>query len=141
PFRNAFFGLLFTQASLAVLILVAAVTLSTYSSGIEREGEFATIAARGLGARGLVALLLGEGLSVSLVGTLVAVPTVLVFLWAFVRFEDIATPQSLALEFAIGWPAWALLGAALASATGGTLLAGLRLRRMNLPAILKLRGM
>ena len=141
PFRNAFFGLLFTQASLAVLILVAAVTLSTYSSGIEREGEFATIAARGLGARGLVALLFGEGLSVSLVGTLVAVPTVLVFLWAFVRFEDIATPQSLALEFAIGWPAWALLGAALASATGGTLLAGLRLRRMNLPAILKLRGM
>jgi len=140
PFRASLFGHLYTQAGLAAFVLVLAVSLTAYASGVEREGEFATIAARGLGGGGLAALLFGEGLAVSLVGALLAVPIVLVSLLVFLQFLA-ALPGVAAMEFLIPVSAWSLLVGALGAAALGTALAGLRLRRMDLPAVLKVRGM
>ena len=141
PFRASLFGHLFTQAGLAVLIMVLAVSLTAFASGVEREGEFATILARGLDRRGLAALLFGEGISVGLLGALLAVPVAVVFLWVFLRLYETARPSLLPMEFVLPVSAWSFLVAALGAVALGTLLAGVRLGRLNLPRVLKLRGM
>lgn len=140
PFRAALLGQLYTEAGLSVLVAVLAVSSVAYASGVEREGEFATVVSRGFDRRRLSVLLFGEGFAVGVIGALPAIPMVLVVLWAFLRVAAIVTPYALPLEFLVPTNAWLLLLATLASVAVGSLIAGIRLRWMHLPSVLKLRG-
>ncbi len=140
PFRAALLGQLYTEAGLSVLVAVLAVSSVAYASGVEREGEFATVVSRGFDRRRLSVLLFGEGFAVGIIGALPAIPMVLVILWAFLRVAAIVTPYALPLEFLVPTTAWLLLLATLASVAVGSLVAGIRLRWMHLPNVLKLRG-
>ncbi|TLZ83670.1 MAG: FtsX-like permease family protein [Methanobacteriota archaeon] len=141
PFRAALFGLLYTEAGLAVFVVILAVASAAYASGVEREGELATIVSRGFDRRRLTLLLLGEGSAVGVIGSVLAIPTTLVLLWAFLRTEALIAPYSLPMEFVVPLTTWILLLATLGGIAIGSVLAGLRLRWMNLPKVLKLRGL
>lgn len=140
PFQAALLGQLYTDAGLSVLVAVLAVSVMAYASAADREGEFATVLARGVTRRQLNMLLFGEALAVGLVGALPAVPMVLIFLWAFLRASTFVAPLALPLEFQVPGAAWILLAGALGALLVGSLLAGVRLRWMNVPKVLKLRG-
>ncbi|MGQ0796979.1 MAG: FtsX-like permease family protein [Methanobacteriota archaeon] len=141
PFRASLIGHLYTQAGLAVAVLIVAVGLTVFLTGIERDGEFATIAARGLDGRGVAALLFGEGLVVAALGAVLAVPAAFVSLAVFLGLYNVGARASLALELTVPATAWLLLAGAFGATLGGAFLAAARLRRIDLPRILKLRGL
>ncbi len=141
PFRASLVGQLYTEAGLSVFVAVLAVSAVAYASGVEREGEFATVVSRGLPRGRLAVLLFGEGIAVGVIGALPAIPMVLVLLWALLKVSAILTPYTLPMEFLVPWSAWFLLAGTLGAVALGSLLAGIRLRWMNLPKLLKLRGM
>ncbi len=141
PFRASLFGLLYTEAGLAVFVAVLAVASAAYASGAEREGELATIVSRGFDRRRLTLLLLGEGGAVGVIGASLAVPTTLVVLWAFLRTAALIAPYAVPMEFTVPPTTWLLLLGAMGGIALGSILAGFRLRWMNLPRVLKLRGL
>lgn len=141
PFHASLVGHLYTQAGLAVAVLVVAVGVTVYLTGVERDGEFATVAARGLDGRGLSALLFGEGLVVAILGTLLALFAAFVALAMFLRLQGLSAGTSLGLEPTVPPAAGVLLLGTLATTLAGVFLASIRLRRTDVPRVLKLRGL
>ncbi len=143
PVTAAFQGFLRLEFAFAVAVLTMGLGLVVYAASLERDSEFAAIAARGASGRQTAAILLGEGLSIVLVGLAVAAVVGLTASYAGTQAFLHGPGQMEALvpyPFVVPAEGLLLMGAAAVSMALVTLLVAWRVARMNLAQVLRRRG-
>ncbi len=144
PLTQAFLGFIRIEIVFLAVILTAGLGLVLYAASLERETEFAAIAARGASRRQVTGLLVGEGFSIVLIG--VAVGAGIGILASYLGMEFFlvgppGTPQTLVPFFFVMPPeGWLLLVLAPVAMLFESFLVGWRIARMNVARVLKLRG-
>ncbi len=134
------FSFLEVQTEIGVVMLVVAVALFVYSASAERRDELATLVARGVGGRGVGALVMAEGWVVTILGLILGVVGGFVSAWTALTIAGLLVPPGVVVPFVV--PAAVLLpmaGAVLGVAAAGFVGAS-SIRGMDVVRVLKLRG-
>jgi ABC-type lipoprotein release transport system permease subunit len=144
PVTQAFLGFIRIEIVFLASILTAGLGLVLVAASLEREPEFAAIAARGASRRQTSGLLVGEGFAIVLIG--IAVGAGIGILASYLGMEFFlvgppGTPPTLVPFFFVMPPeGWLLLVLAPVAMLIESLLVGWRIARMNVARVLKLRG-
>lgn len=141
PVRGAFLGFFLVQIGFAVLILTIGLGLILYAATLERENEFAGIAARGASTAQVSTILLGEAVALMIIGSSIGVGTGLLTAYTFNQLITsgggevlLDRPLVVPLETVL------LVAGALGSMALVSFLVSLRIRFMPLARVLRIRG-
>jgi ABC-type lipoprotein release transport system permease subunit len=144
PFTGALFNFLMVEFAFALLIIGVGLGLIMYVAATEREGEFASIMARGASAKQVTNILLGEAVTIIIIG--VVIGTVTGLITAFVFNELISFGMTgggagvLDMPLTVSYQTIGLVLATIAILIVASLLASLRIRRIDLATSLRKRG-
>lgn len=144
PFTGALFNFLMVEFAFALLIIGVGLGLIMYVAATEREGEFASIMSRGASAKQVTNLLLGEAVTIIIIG--VVIGTVTGLITAFVFNELISFGMTgggagvLDMPLTVSYQTIGLVLATIAILIVASLLASLRIRRIDLATSLRKRG-
>lgn len=141
PIRNASLSFLSVEMAYVVLILTVGLGLISYAASLERESEFASIAARGASTSQVSTLLLGEALTIMIVGLAIGVSTGLLSAAVFNQLlSSLAGPSQLDRALILPLDSLLLVGLASLAMVVISFMTSLRIRFMNLARVLKIRG-
>jgi ABC-type antimicrobial peptide transport system permease subunit len=144
PFTGALFNFLMVEFAFALLIIGVGLGLIMYVAATEREGEFASIMSRGASAKQVTNLLLGEAMTIIIIGVVIGTTTGLIT--AFVFNELISFGMTgggvgvLDMPLTVSYQTIGLILATIVILIVASLLASLRIRRIDLAASLRKRG-
>lgn len=145
PAARNMLGFFSVELAFVLVILTAGLALTTYAASLDREVEFAAIIARGASGWQAAALLLGEALSIVVVGGLVGFGAGVAALYGGARVFG-AGPGGEAFEPLVPFPfvvpleALLLVGVTFLVMVFASLLVSWRIARMDVPRVLKLRA-
>jgi len=142
PFQQAILGFSMVEVAFVVVILTAGLGLVIYAASLERDVEFAAMLARGASGRQVAGLLMGEALSILLVGWVIGTPSGIGSGYLTVVFLGSPGGLTPAVPMLFEVPAaTALLGVLPPMAMVLTvLLVAWRTARLSVARVLKLRG-
>ncbi len=141
PVRNAFMSFLLVEVGFVVLILTVGLGLISYTASLERESEFASIAARGASTRLTSTILLGEAISIMVIGLLIGVTAGLLSAAVFNQLISYTAGSSqLDSPLVVPIESPLLVGAASLTMVAASFLVSLRIRFMDVARVLKIRG-
>jgi putative ABC transport system permease protein len=144
PFTGALVNFLLVEVAFALLIIGVGLGLIMYVAATEREGEFASIMSRGASAKQVTNLLLGEAMTIIIIG--VVIGTVTGLITAFVFNELISFGMTgggvgvLDMPLTVSYQTVGLVLATIGILVGASLLASFRIRRIDLASSLRKRG-
>ncbi len=142
PVAAALQGFLRLEFAFVVAVLTVGLGLVVVAASLERDSEFAAIAARGASGRQTAGILLGEGLSIVLVGLAVAAVVGLAASYAGTQSFLQGPGQMEVLvpyPFVLPTEGLLLMGAAAVSMVLTSLLVAWRVARINLAQVLRRR--
>lgn len=146
PTQQGLAGFIGMEVAFVVVILTAGLGLIIYAASLERDVEFAAISARGSSGWQTAAVLLGEGMSIMLVGILVGAGIGLLTGYVTLQIFLVGPPGVMTQEQFVPFPfvvppeAVLLLAAAPLAMLATILLISWHLARMNIARVLKQRG-
>jgi putative ABC transport system permease protein len=144
PLLQSLLGFIYVEVAFAVVIVTGGLALVTYTASLERRGEFAGVVARGASGLQVAGLLLGESLSIMLIGLAIGTGAGLATSFAATQVLFIGppgTPEPF-VPFLFELPVEVILLTALAAAAMvlAALVISWRIARMNVAKVLKQRG-
>ncbi|TET89321.1 MAG: FtsX-like permease family protein [Methanomassiliicoccales archaeon] len=144
PFTGALFNFLLVEFAFALLIIGVGLGLIMYVAATEREGEFASIMSRGASSRQVARLLLGEAVTIIIIGCVIGIVTGLVTAFVFnelLSFGIVGLGQGvLDMPLVVSFQTLILILLTIVILIVASLLATLRIRRMKLAQALRKRG-
>ncbi len=141
PFQGSIYSLMMIEVAFAILILTLGIGVVMYVATLERRDEFASIMARGASNRQLSNLMLGEGVSIMVIGLSIGIAVGI--LTSFVFNELISYTLEGALldrPLVIGSQALVIVAVSVISLILATVIATISIRRMKLAQALRRRG-
>jgi len=144
PLRQAASGFLGLEIAFAAVILTAGLALVTFAAVLERNVEFAAIVARGASGKQTAALLVGEAVSILMIGLVVGAAVGLLSSWIMIQVFLIGPPgqpESL-VPFSFVLPPngiWFVVAAPLAM-VAAVLVVAWRIVHMDVARTLRVRG-
>ena len=144
PFRRAIYGFLAIEIGFAGVILTAGLALVAFAAVLERKVEFAGIVARGASGRQAAALLVGEAVSILIIGLIVGVGVGILSSWIMTQIFLVGPPgqPEPLVPFLFVLPANGALFivAAPLAMVGAVLLVARRIAHMDVARALRVRG-
>ncbi len=143
PSLGSFFGFMRMEIAFTVVILTVGLALMIYAASLERTVEFAGITARGSSGWQTAGLLVGEAISIMLIGVVVGLAVGLLsgYLSVSLTYGGISAYEPMIPNlFAFPLDGLLLLILAPAAMLGATVLVAWRIARMNVARVLKLRS-
>jgi len=144
PSRRAVSGFLAVEIAFAAVILTAGLALVTFAALLERKVEFAGIVARGASGRQASALLVGEAISILIIGLIVGVGVGLLTSWIMTQVFLVGPPGQfeplVPFSFVLPPSAALFVVAAPLAMLGAVLLVAWRIARMDVARALRARG-
>src|SRR6266540_4960711 len=142
PLFRAFFGFMELEMAFMVVVLTAGLGLILYAATLEREGELASIRARGASGWQTAGLLVGEASSIMLVGLVVGagIGVVSAYLSTTLGVSGTGGESLVPLFLIVPVTSLLLLAAAPIAMLIVSFLVSLRVARMDIGRVLKLRG-
>jgi putative ABC transport system permease protein len=144
PITGAIFNFLVIEFAFALLIIGLGLGLIMYVAATEREGEFASIMSRGASSRQVARLLLGEAVTIIIIGVVIGLITGLITAFVFnelLSFGITGTaPGMLERPLIVSYQTIALIITTIVILIVASLVASLRIKRMKLAQALRRRG-
>lgn len=145
PLTQSMLGFVRVQLAFLAVILTAGLALILYAASLERGVEFAAIFARGSSRRQTMGLLLGEAISIMIIGIIFGVAIGYLISYSTVPalvFPQVGFVQERLIPFAFSMPVEAVLLVFLVLLTtvAATLAISWYLARTNVARVLRLRG-
>ncbi len=144
PFRLAFYGFLAIEIAFAAVILTVGLGLVAYAASLERKSEFAGIVARGSSGRQVAGLLMGEAVSILLVGLAVGAGVGILSSWIMTQIFLVGPPGQaeplVPFVFVLPVSGALFVVAAPLAMVAAVLLVAWRVARMDVARALRMRG-
>ncbi|MFQ6060124.1 MAG: ABC transporter permease [Thermoplasmata archaeon] len=144
PFTGALFNFLLIEFAFALLIIGIGLGLIMFVAATEREGEFASIMSRGASSKQVAGLLLGEAVTIIVIGVVIGIATGLLTAYVFNELIGFGVqggaPGALERPLVVSYQTLALISATIVVLIVASLLASLKIRRMKLAQALRKRG-
>ena len=144
PFRRAIAGFLIIEIAFAAVILTVGLALVAFAAVLERNVEFAGIVARGASGRQAAGLLVGEAISILIIGLVVGAGVGVLSSWIMTQVFLIGPPgqPEPLVPFLFVLPPSGLLFivAAPLAMVGAVLLVAWRIAHMDVARTLRVRG-
>jgi ABC-type antimicrobial peptide transport system permease subunit len=144
PFTGALFNFLLIEFAFALLIIGVGLGIIMYVSATEREGEFASIMSRGASSKQVTNLLLGEAMTIIIIGVVIGSVTGLITAFVFnelISFGMMTGGQGgLDMPLVVSYQTIGLMLITIVILIVASLLASLKIRRIDLAASLRKRG-
>ncbi len=144
PFTGALFNFLLVEFAFALLIIGVGLGLIMYVAATEREGEFASIMSRGASSKQVTNLLLGEAFTIIIIGVVIGTATGLITAFVFNELISFAMTSGgqggLDMPLVVSYQTIGLISVTVLILVIASLLASLRIRRIDLASALRKRG-
>lgn len=144
PFTGALFNFLLVEVAFALLIIGIGLGLIMFVAATEREGEFASIMSRGASSKQVARLLLGESVTIIIIGTVIGIVTGLLTGFIFndlLSYAMVGLGQGvLDMPYVVSFQTLILIVVTIVILIVASLLATLKIRRMKLAQALRKRG-
>lgn len=143
PFQGSIYNLMMIEVAFAILILTLGIGVVMYVATLERKDEFASIMARGASHRQLSSLMLGEGVSIMVIGLSIGIAVGILTSFVFNELISYTLEVSSALldrPLTIGSQTLIIIAVSVVSLILATVIATIGVRRMKLAQALRRRG-
>jgi ABC-type antimicrobial peptide transport system permease subunit len=143
PFQGSIYSLMVIEVAFAILILTLGIGVVMYVATLERKDEFASIMARGASNRQLSNLMLGEGVSIMVIGLSIGIAVGILTSFVFNELISYTLEVSNALldrPLTIGPQTLIIIAVSVISLVLATVIATIGVRRMKLAQALRRRG-
>jgi ABC-type antimicrobial peptide transport system permease subunit len=143
PFQGSIYNLMMIEVAFAILILTLGIGIVMYVATLERKDEFASIMARGASNRQLSNLMLGEGVSIMVIGLSIGIAVGMLTSFIFNEFISYTLEVSNSLldrPLIFGFQTMTVIAVSIVSLILATVIATIGVRRMKLAQALRRRG-